>query len=179
MNVCKNIFKRSLLFEEKIEFVSERKIISEDTLFMVDFIKFAKKAVGIKGAFYRYRRNDESLSKSYRSDRFEKVVIFLIELEEHLKDILAKEEYKLYLDRLKEGYGRILCSHEIMYARENKIKYFDLKKRLKTICESQMIKDSLKEYPWYRLPKKQALFAFSMKYKLYFLQKLMVILRAR
>ena len=39
VSVCKNIFKRSLQDREKISFVSERKIISEDTLFMVDYIK--------------------------------------------------------------------------------------------------------------------------------------------
>lgn len=178
VSVCKNIFKRSLICKEKIEFVSERKIISEDTLFMVDYIKFVQKAVGIFGAFYCYRRNEESLSKSYRSDRFEKVIIFLNELEKHISDVVAKEEYQLYLNRLIQGYGRILCSHEIMYAYDNKVKYSVLKSRLKKICTNEMMVEALKEYPWHRLPKKQAAFAFAMKYKLYFMQKLMVILRA-
>lgn len=179
VSVCKNIFKRSLLSEEKIEFFSERKIISEDTLFTVDYIKRAKKAVGIHGAFYCYRRNDTSLSKSYRSDRFEKVLIFLKELEEHIKDVFPKEEYRLYFDRLVQGYGRILCSQEIMYAHDQKTKYRPLKARLKQICTNEMMADVLKSYPWYKLPKKQALFAFAMKHKLYFMQKLMVLLRAR
>ena len=179
VSVCKNIFKRSIFCNEKVEFVSERKIISEDTLFMVDYIKVAKKAVGIPGAFYCYRRNDESLSKSYRADRLEKVLIFLAELEEHIKDMVSKEKYQLYFDRLIQGYGRILCSQEIMYAWDNKIKYSILKERLKKICTSEMMVDALKIYPWYRLPKKQAAFAFAMKYKLYFLQKLMVLFRAR
>lgn len=179
VSVCKNIFRRSLLCEENIRFFSEREIISEDTVFMVDYIKRIKKAVGVQGAFYRYRRNDGSLSKSYKSDRFERVIIFLAELEKHLCDVLTKEEYQLYLDRLIQGYGRILCSQEIMYAHDNKIKYSVLKKRLKEICKCEKISDVLKRYPWYKLPKKQAAFAFAMKYKLYFLQKLMVTLRAR
>ena len=179
VSVCKNIFRRSLLCEENIRFFSEREIISEDTVFMVDYIKRIKKAVGVQGAFYRYRRNDESLSKSYKSDRFEKVIVFLTELEKHICDILTKEEYQLYLDRLVQGYGRILCSHEIMYAYDNGIKYAVLKKRLKEICKCEKISDALKRYPWHKLPKKQAAFAFAMKYKLYFMQKLMVILRAR
>ena len=179
VSVCKDIFKRSLLCNGKIEFVSERKIISEDTLFMADFIKCAKKAVGIPGAFYRYRRNDESLSKSYRSDRLERILIFLSELEEHIKDVVDREEYILYFNRLVQGYGRILCSQEIMYALDKKVKYSVLKGKLKKICTSKMISDALKEYPWYKLPKKQAAFAFAMKYRLYFMQKLMVTLRAR
>lgn len=179
VSVCKNIFKRSVLTDRKVEFFSEREIISEDTLFMVDYIKCAEKAVGIPGAFYRYRRNDESLSKSYKIDRFEKTMIFLTELEKHMEDVLKTEEYKLYLDRLIQGYGRILCSQEIMYARDKKIKYKALRERLGKICNDEKIVGALKSYPWHKLPKKQAAFAFAMKYKLYFMQKLMVTLRAR
>ena len=179
VSVCKNIFKRSLLCAQNIKFLSERQFISEDTLFMADFIQRTQKAVGIHGAFYRYRRNDASLSKSYKSDRLEKVLVFLTELEKHIQDALKKEEYQLYLDRLIQGYGRILCAQEIMYAQDNKIKYSALRERLKQICKSEMIADTLKTYPWRKLPKKQAAFAFAMKYKLYFLQKILVTLRAR
>ena len=179
VSVCKNIYRRSLMQGEKIEFFSERKIISEDTMYMVDYIKHTKKAVGVPGAFYCYRRNDQSLSKSYRSDRFEKVLIFLSELEEHIKDILPKEEYHLYFERLVQGYGRIVSVQEIMYAHDKKIKYRDLRARLKQICTSEMLANVLKSYPWYQLPKKQAAFAFCMKYKLYYMQKLMVLLRSR
>ena len=179
VSVCKNIFRKSMLNEGKVEFLSERKFISEDTIFMVDSLKCAKKAAGIPGAFYCYRRNDESFSKSYRSDRFEKILIFLAELENHIVDVASKDEYDLYLKRLVQGYGRILCSQEIMYARDNNIKYFNLLKRLKNICTNKTMANALESYPWYRLPKKQAAFAFAMKYKLYFWQKLMVLLRAR
>lgn len=179
VSVCKNIFRRKLFFDENIEFLSERKIISEDTVFMVDFIKHTKKAVGIHGAFYCYRRNEQSLSKSYRSDRYEKVIIFIDELEKHLMEQASKQEYGIYLDRLTQSYGRFLCSHEIMHAIGEKISYRDLKKQLKKICTDEKISGALKKYPWHKLPKKQAAFAFAMKHKLYFLQKLMVRLRAR
>ena len=179
VSTCKNLFKRSVIMDEKINFLSERKVMSEDAIFMIDFIKHIDKAVGIPGAFYCYRRNDASFSKSYRNDRFSMVQSFIKELENHINDVCKKEEYSLYLNRLIQGYGRILCSQEIMYAKENNIKYSSLLKRLKMICESQMISAALKDYPWYRLPKKQAAFAFAMKYKLYFLQKLMVLFRAR
>ena len=179
VSTCKNLFKRSVIVDKKVEFLSERKVMSEDAIFMIDFIKQIDKAVGINGAFYCYRRNDESFSKSYRKDRFSMVQSFIEEIENHIKDILKTEEYGLYLNRLIQGYGRILSSQEIMYAKENGIKYSVLLKRLKMICKSQMISGALKNYPWYRLPKKQAAFAFAMKYKLYLLQKIMVLFRAR
>lgn len=179
VSIWKNIFKRSLLVEENIEFVSERKIISEDAIFMVDFLSRAQKVVGIPGAYYCYRRNEVSFSKAYRSDRFEKILIFLAALEERIRNVLTKEEYDLYLQRLIQGYARIVCSQEIMYAYENKHSNKALFGRLKMICGHKLVADTLKVYPWYKLPKKQAAFAFAMKYRLYFLQKLMVLLRAR
>ena len=179
VSTCKNLFRRSLLGEGRVNFLSERKVMSEDAIFMVDYIKSAKKAVGVPGSFYYYRRNDESFSKSYKSDRFEKALVFFSELEEHIKDVLEKEEYKLYMDRMIQGYGRVLCSQEIMYAREKKINYSALRKRLERICANEKIVDALRKYPWSKLPKKQAAFAFSMKYKLYFAQKIMVELRAK
>lgn len=179
VSVCKNIFKTSVIRERKIEFLSERKILSEDTLFMVDFIKSVKRAVGVPGAHYCYMRNEESLSKSYNKERFEKSIVFLDELEKRIADTIKKCEYKIYLDRLTQGFGRVLCSQEIMHAKDNKIKFSHLKKRLKEICTQDKIQNVLKSYPWYKLPVKQAAFAFAMKYKLFSLQKVMVLLRDR
>ena len=179
VSVCKNIFKTSVIREGEIAFLSERKILSEDTLFMVDYIKSAKCAIGVPGAYYCYCRNEDSLSKSYNRERFEKSIIFLDVLEKQIAETIEKEEYGIYLNRLIQGFGRILCSQEIVNAREKKIKFSVLKKRLKEICTSDKIGNVLKSYPWYRLPVKQAAFAFAMKYKLFFIQKLMVILRDR
>ena len=106
-------------------------------------------------------------------------MVFLAEIENRIKDIVKKDEYKLYLDRLTQGFGRILCSQEIMNAREKGIKFSELKKRLREICERKEITDVLKSYPWRKLPFKQAVFAFFMKYKLFRLQKIIVIMRDR
>ena len=179
VSVCKNIFRRSLLEQKNIAFMSEREVLSEDTIFMVDFIKQAQCAVGVPGAFYCYRRNENSLSKSYKQERFEKSIVFLDELEKRISSYVTKEEYKLYLDRLVQGFGRILCSQEIVHARGAKIKYSVLRKRLHEICTNEKITKVLKTYPWYKLPVKQAAFAFAMKYRLYVLQKIMVLLRDR
>ena len=179
VSVCKNIFKTSVIREREIEFLSERKILSEDTLFMVDFVKSSQSAVGVPGAYYCYCRNEDSLSKSYNKERFEKSIVFLEELEKRISDTIEKEEYKIYLDRLTQGFGRILCSQEIMHARDKKIKFSVLRKRLKEICTQDKIQNVLKSYPWYKLPVKQAAFAFAMKYKLFLVQKLMVVLRDR
>ena len=177
VSVCKNIFRNARIKEKNLAFLSERKILSEDTLFMVDYIKHTTRAVGIPGAYYCYCRNGDSLSKSYNRERFERSIVFLDELEKQIAQIVTKEEYGLYLDRLIQGFGRILCSQEIVHAKVAKIRYSALRKRLKEICTQDKIKNVLKTYPWYQLPIKQAAFAFAMKYRLFFLQKMMVLLR--
>ncbi|MBQ3038837.1 MAG: glycosyltransferase family 2 protein [Clostridia bacterium] len=179
MSVWKNLFKREVIEKNSLRFQSEREILSEDALFMVDYIHCIKKAVGVPGAYYSYCRNEDSLSKSYKKDRFEKSLIFMEELEKRLKRDIPQNEYKIYLDRLAQAFGRILCSQEIVHAQENKIKYRVLKRRLMEICTCEKISGVLKTYPWQKLPLKQAVFAFTMKYRLFYIQKLIVALRNR
>lgn len=179
VSVCKNIFRRATAEAHRLRFLSEREILSEDTLFMVDFILSSQKAVGVPGAFYCYCRNEDSLSKSYNSARFEKSMIFLSVLEERLKTAMPEREYRLYLDRLIQGFGRILCAGEIMHAKEQHIAYRVLARSLREICTHEKLALVLKRYPWYRLPPKQAVFAFTMKYKLFGMQRLLVTLRDR
>ena len=179
VSVCKNIFKTDVIREHNLAFLSEREILSEDTLFMVDYIAHTTCAVGVPGAYYCYCRNEDSISKSYSPTRFERSIVFLNVLEQRIAERVPKEEYQIYLDRLIQGFGRILCSQEVVHARDANIKYPLLKKRLQEICTHEKWKGALQTYPWHKLPVKQAAFAFAMKYRLFLLQKIMVLLRDR
>ncbi len=179
MSVCKNIYLRQTVVDNNIRFLSEREVLSEDAIFMIDYIKCIDKAVGIPGAYYLYCRNGESLSKSYNSERFNKSLIFMDELEKRVGQFAEYEEYIIYLDRLAQGFGRVLCSQEIMHGAEIKASWRDTRKRLKEICTADRIAGALKKYPWYKLPVKQGVFAFLMKHKMYLLQKLFVIMRSK
>lgn len=178
-SVCKNLYSRQVIEDNNIRFLSEREIMSEDALFTMDFVQFIKAAVGVPGVYYNYFRNDSSTSKSYNKDRLEQTIIYLKTVESHIESYVSKQEYQIYLDRITQAYARVLCSQEIMYARENKIKFLELRKKLKKICTTDEIEGTLKNYPWYKLPVKQAVFAFTMKYKLYLLQVFVVALRNR
>ena len=57
-------------------FVSEREIISEDFYSLVEFHGYLRKVVILEDVFYHYTVNDSSLSRSYRSDRCNKVKEF-------------------------------------------------------------------------------------------------------
>lgn len=176
-SVWKNIYKRETIIKNDVRFLSEREYLSEDTLFNIDFIPHIKKAVGTEKAFYCYCRNESSLSKSYNPERLEKSMFFVQTLQKKLAEQMPESEYSIYLKRLSQAFGRVLCSQEILHASENGIPYAALRGRLKKICTSRMVTEALETYPLHRLPAKQAVFAFLMKHRLYLMQKAMVSLR--
>lgn len=178
-STVKNIYSLSVIKENGISFMSEREVMSEDVFFLLDFLNAANRAVGIEGAYYRYCRNGESLSKSYRPDRFEKCRLITEGINERLSRRMPERVYKIYTDRLFQAYARAACMQEIQFARQNGLSRKQLNGRLKKICRSESLSEVLKKYPWYRLPPLQAAFAFTMRFSLIRLQRLLVKLKDR
>lgn len=179
MSIWKNLFRHEIIKENNLKFESEREMLSEDALFMVDFIACIKKATGIKNAFYNYCRNGDSISKSYKKDRFQKSLVFVKEAQKRFCKDIEENEYRIYIDRFWQAMCRVICSQEIMHAQEKGVKYVQLRQRLKAVCTHELTQKTLNSYPIFKLPLKQRVFAYAMKYKLYFLLKLLVGLRSR
>jgi len=179
MSIWKNLFKAEIIKSNNITFKSEREMLSEDALFMIDYISCIKKATGINEAFYNYCRNEDSISKSYKKDRFEKSLVFVSEVEKRFKKDITPEEYGIYIDRFWQAMCRVLCSQEIMHAGDNNIGYSRLKERLSAVCTHELTKRVLKSYPLSTLPLGQRVFAYAMKYRLYFLLKILVEIRSK
>lgn len=179
MSIWKNLFRHEIIKQNHLVFQSERVVFSEDALFMIDYISHIKRAIGIPEAYYNYCRNGESISKSYKKDRFEKILVFIAEVQKRLSKDIEANEYKIYIERFWQAMCRVVCSQEIMHANDNKIKYADLRKRLNEVCSHSFTVQTLNSYPIYRLPFKQRLFAYGMKYRLYLFLKLLVKLRNR
>ena len=179
MGTVKNLFKNEIIKKNNIMYKSERELFSEDALFMIDYISCIKKATGIPKAFYNYCRNEDSISKSYRKDRFEKGLVFVDEVEKRFKKDIEPDDYKMYIYRFWQALCRVLCSQEIMHAADNNVKYSELKKRLKMVCNHSLTVNSLKFYPINKLPLKQRIFAYAVKYRMYLLMRVLVQLRSR
>jgi len=179
MSIWKNLFKTDIIKKHHMTFQSERQMLSEDALFMIDYISCINKATGIREAFYHYCRNEDSISKSYKKDRFEKSLVFANEVEKRFKKDITPKEYQVYIDRFWQAMCRVICSQEIMYAKEHNKPYADLKQRLKTVCTHDLTIRALASYPIRTLSMGQKVFAYGMKYRLYFLLKILVELRSR
>ncbi len=179
MSIWKNLFRHEIIKKNGIVFESEREMLSEDALFMVDYISCIKSATGIPEAFYNYCRNGDSISKSYKKDRFEKSLVFVGEVEKRFRTDIDESEYGVYIYRFWQAMCRVLCSQEIMHAAQTNIKYRELKKRLQAICEHSLSLRTFNEYPIATLPIKQRIFAYAMKYRLYYMLKVLVKLRSK
>ncbi|MBE7019083.1 MAG: glycosyltransferase [Ruminococcaceae bacterium] len=179
MGTVKNLFKNEIIKKNNIVYQSERETFSEDATFMVDYITCIKKATGIPEAFYHYCRNGESVSKSYQKDRFEKCLVFVDEMEKKFAKDILPQTYRIYLYRFWQAVCRVLCSQEIMYALDNGVKTSDLKERLKAVCTHDKTVRALKAYPIGTLPLGQRVFAYAMKYRMYFLMTMLVKLRSK
>lgn len=105
-SVCWSLYRREIILGKDLRFLSERKQISEDLLFNIDYLMECNCAYVINQKFYHYMVNENSLTQSYRSDRFEKEIILFHTLEEKLKRIGIYQEceirlYRHLLDRMR------------------------------------------------------------------------------
>ena len=177
--VWKNLYCRQLLEEEQIRFLSEREWGSEDVLFLMDVVSKLRRAVGIPGAWYCYCRNGASFSKGYQADRFARQKRLVKELERRLEESLPRERFQLYIDRQLQAFARAASIQEVVRGREESLSGREIGQRLKKICGDGQLQAALRRYPWWRLPRMQAAFAFAMRFQLTGVQRLLVTLREK
>lgn len=72
MSVWHSVYKRSVIENNKIKFISERDYVSEDIPFQIDFLECCNKVAFIPDVFYVYCYNGGSLTKSFKPEKFEK-----------------------------------------------------------------------------------------------------------
>lgn len=75
-SVCCAFFRRSVIEDNKLRFSSERKVLSEDYIFTSKLLVHTNVVCFSNGNYYYYFSNENSLSHSYREDRFEKSIKF-------------------------------------------------------------------------------------------------------
>ena len=93
------LYWKEIFDKNHIKFVSEREFISEDVIFDIDFLSKSNCVVAITDYVYYYCVNPNSLSKTFRTDRFAKVKKMYFEVIRKLKELYPKDEYELRTDR--------------------------------------------------------------------------------
>jgi glycosyltransferase involved in cell wall biosynthesis len=164
LNCCvwRNIYRKSIFDDYGIKFKSEREYISEDLVFHVELIPHLEIISTVCEPTYVYRFNPNSLTKSYRPDRFVKECF----LYESLLNLISEMYFTTNIElRLKRSFiGRIrTCILSEIYA--NKKDTFIMKiQNIKKILKNQTVKKVLYEYPINELNIKLKVFTNMMKY---------------
>ena len=178
-STCKNLYRGELLRRGGIRFLSEREWESEDVLFLLELIPQIRTAVGIPGAWYCYCRNGVSFSKGYYPDRFLRQKKLLLELERRLERTIPRERFQPYTDRQFQAFARAASIQEAVHGRAVGSTGREISRRLRTICGDPRLQETLRRYPWWKLPRMQAAYAFAMRFQLTGLQRLLVALREK
>lgn len=164
MSVWNGMYSRDIISKNKIKFPSEREFISEDIIFALEYYRFSKGVCILNNSNYYYRVNQNSLTKSYRKDRFEaSKKIYQKELE-MIRELDIYEKSKLRLNRQFFIFVKKCISQENI-----KISHLNYKQALnniKKICNDQLLKNIIDNYPVYKLGYKQKIFIFMVKYRL-------------
>ncbi len=165
LSVWSRLYRRSILEDYGIRFVSERELISEDLIFNLDFLRYAKKAVVTADTGYFYCYNGGSLSKKHCGDRFQRDCELYEAVKERLEGLFEEEEYARYLQRMLISRARFDICQEAAY-RDQADKAYPLRQRVDEIVNTAVLRRALADYPWWRLPKMQGVFALAMKWKM-------------
>lgn len=155
-SACCAMYRLSIIQENNIRFLSERKYLSEDTFFNLDFCKYASKIVIIPKDYYNYTYNGESLTKKYNPNRFNQLKNFyehLLKYKDEFSDadkVDIRVPYQLYV------YLRHTVEYEVKSYKLNGI--CNTYKRIKDICSDEFICGCLKELDKSLLNKKRKAF---------------------
>ena len=160
MSVWHGMFSMDLIRKYGIRFHSEREFTSEDIIYDIDYLQRANCVAFIPDALYFYRLNNNSLSKKYNPDRFEKEKILYIEIKRKLGLILPE---KAYIDRVNRMFlGRVRGN--IMLAAtvnaKNKVK------QIADIVDDKVVRQAVENYPYSKNPMRQKIFNYCIDHSL-------------
>lgn len=136
MSVWHAIYRRSIIMNNNIFFLSERSVVSEDIPFQVDFLMKAHKISYLNNHLYNYCKNNYSLSSTFKVEKF----IGYNNLRNYLLTKKTDGEYKNRVNRLFIGYYRAYCYN--LY----KSNILDKKKIYKRLLNNEVWKTVRKEF---------------------------------
>lgn len=161
-SVWRNLYRKQIIDDSNLRFVSEREMISEDIPFNLDFMTRANKAFVINRKFYHYIVNENSLTQSYKADRFDKELELYRGLQKKLREYGIFEPCEIRMQRFLMTRARKSIRRELI-GNPNKS---DAKKNVKKILGKQELREILSTYDSSGLPKKYQLVFMAMKYKM-------------
>ena len=149
------LYKRDVIKNNNLKFISERKYIYEDLTFFLLSTPCINSVAIMHEPLYHYCENEGSLTQKNSMNRFSRVHVMHEYIKKSYPDIFASKETNLRYKRQILSYIR-LCVMHIAKGREPV-------KNIKHICNDDFTSEILEDYPIYKLPAKQRLFTTLLK----------------
>lgn len=169
------LYRKALIEQFNLRFVSERELISEDLIWNLDFMNQASCVVALPQAFYYYYNNTESLSKRVRLDRFPFFKVIREDLLKRCRSYHYPQEAADRINRMFIGYCRFyigsICTSSLPYAEKQKL--------ATDICTDEVWKEVWKDYPMKKMPAVHRLMAIFMKLNCFTAMNLIYKLKRR
>lgn len=165
MSSCMAMFSMELIKKAGWRFVSEREIISEDVYSLLTLYSYVKKVAVLNEAFYFYRENDTSLSRTYREDRFERVI--------HCYEQTASLCRRLgYVRETENRVGLLFLTNVVSSMKQLSASDLSFKEKinkLKSIVDNRTVFCALHSLNTKKDSKNRRILFFLMKKKLYYI----------
>ena len=161
MCVWTNLYRKSIIDQWKLRFVSEREFLTEDFFFNLEYYTKVNRGVMLPECLYNYRFNDVSLSNAYRANKIE----LLQKMIEQAIAILENENIMQYTNyRLERSYIKRLryCLMQIL---ASKINRKEKKQKFNEAISHPLSESIAKILSTYDLPRKEAMLISLIKNK--------------
>lgn len=173
---CMSSFRMEIIRENDIHFPSERVVLSEDTVFCLNYLKYAKKVITVSEVFYHYCQKADSFSQGYRPDRMEKTLDML----SILKD--KADEFGI-LDRVATRLSMyvwvsLMANLKQEVRRKGSVPAKEINNNIKALCNNTEIVTLVSRLKNAGLPMKQKVFLWAFLNKRIALVRLLCELRA-
>lgn len=151
------------IINNKVIFLSERKMQSEDLAFQLNYIPYLNKVVVIEDIVYFYRQTPLSLTMVYKPDRFEELKKVYKYVNKKIKQYNMPQASFLRADKMLFVQLKGIMYRELPY-NTGKTKKQCIEK-FKNIVNDQIICEAVRGYPIGLLKPKQKIFVKLLKYK--------------
>lgn len=155
------LYRRALIEEYNLKFVSERQFISEDLIWNLDVLGNASIVTTMPETFYYYFNNSNSLSKRVRLDRFAFFKSIRKELIRRTAVLGFPNDVNERIDRMFLRYVR----HQIGDVLMSSFQYKERMEIANAMLADEITVNVLSSFPLYKLTKQQQIVIWLMRYK--------------
>ena len=143
MSACACLIRKSIIDVSRWRFASEREIISEDVYSLLDLCKYVKTSCVVPECYYHYCFNDESLTHTFRKDRYEKIRIFY----EKCIQLCDKHGYSIDVrESLKKPFLDFTCA-AMKQIVEADVKEPEKRTAFSRICNDNVLQQVIRTVP--------------------------------